>query len=405
VTLPGGLRLTLAVATPGVEAGETFVAQAEAALEAVSRAADSGPVPASPVHLVVFVTDDEHIHLAQACVRSAFRHGGLPAVSYVAQPPLPRSHGGQVAIEAWCLGAEAATHLAIRHPGEGLVEIETATGASCVLASRIGPRPYTTGVFNETVSALSNLRVQLKRSGVGFESIVRTWYYLGSIVDDEAPGGPQRYKELNRARAAYYDGVSFLGECVPPGLATASPVYPASTGIGTGGRSLWLAALAIKHAPAGLVTVPIENPSQTAAFAYADRYGPKSPQFARAMAVAMPGQAAAIIVSGTASIIASESRHLGDVRAQTHQTLDNIATLVAEPNLARHGLTGLGATLDDLAQVRVYVKRPDDCAAVAAACRERLGAHVPILYVQADVCRPDLLVEIEGVAFTRVSRV
>ena len=108
--------------------------------------------------------------------------------------------------------------------------------------------------------------------------------------------------------------------------------------------------------------------------------------------------AARVLVSGTASIIDSESHHLGDVAGQTRETLDNIAALISADNFRRHGQTGLGATLDDVALMRVYIKRPEDYAPVRDLCQARLG-EIPVLYTVADVCRPELLVEIEGIAF------
>ena len=62
-------------------------------------------------------------------------------------------------------------------------------------------------------------------------------------------------------------------------------------------------------------------------------------------------------------------------------------------------MPGMGATLDDMANVRVYVKRQQDYQKTKAVCQERLGA-LPIIYSIADVCRDDLLVEIEGMAFS-----
>jgi enamine deaminase RidA (YjgF/YER057c/UK114 family) len=62
-------------------------------------------------------------------------------------------------------------------------------------------------------------------------------------------------------------------------------------------------------------------------------------------------------------------------------------------------LAGGGATLADLAKMRVYVKRPQDFERCRATCERRLGP-VPVIYAHADVCRPDLLVEIEAVAFS-----
>ena len=56
--------------------------------------------------------------------------------------------------------------------------------------------------------------------------------------------------------------------------------------------------------------------------------------------------------------------------------------------------------MQDLAKIRVYLKRPEDLAKCRAICERRFGS-VPAIYAVADICRPELLVEIEGVAFSR----
>ena len=112
------------------------------------------------------------------------------------------------------------------------------------------------------------------------------------------------------------------------------------------------------------------------------------------------GDYATIFISGTASITASETQHFDNVESQTHETLDNIAALISEQNLCRHGLPGLGTTLDNLGLVRVYIKRQGDCQKTRAVCESRLG-ELPTIYAYTDVCRPELLVEIEGIAFSR----
>ena len=112
------------------------------------------------------------------------------------------------------------------------------------------------------------------------------------------------------------------------------------------------------------------------------------------------GQDSIVFVSGTASITHSESRHPGDPVAQTHETLNNIEALISSTNLSRHGLSGFGSTLDGLGAARVYVKRSEDYPAILDVCTSRLG-DLPVVYTLADVCRPELLVEIEGVAYSR----
>jgi hypothetical protein len=49
---------------------------------------------------------------------------------------------------------------------------------------------------------------------------------------------------------------------------------------------------------------------------------------------------------------------------------------------------------------RVYLKRPEDYGQARAICQKRLG-KLPALYVVGDICRPELLVEIEAIAFSR----
>ena len=173
--------------------------------------------------------------------------------------------------------------------------------------------------------------------------------YLGDIVGPE--GETQRYKELNRARTDFYRDVHFGNNHVAPGAV--GNIYPASTGIGTDGSDVLMSCIALATSRDDVRLVPLENPLQTSAFDYAARYGPKSPKFARAMAV-VAGSTATIFVSGTASITDSTSRHPDDVEAQTRQTLDNIEALISAGNFAtaRHagtrgdaGRSGPGARL------------------------------------------------------------
>jgi len=146
----------------------------------------------------------------------------------------------------------------------------------------------------------------------------------------------------------------------------------------------------------------LENPLQTSAFDYPKEYSIKSPKFARAMAV-RAGEYVTTWISGTASIVNAETVHPGDIVKQTEQTLTNIEKLIAPENFARHGWADAGATLADLAKIHVYVKHPKDYEKVRQVCERRLG-RLPAIYAVADVCRPDLLVEIEGVAFSSIRK-
>jgi enamine deaminase RidA (YjgF/YER057c/UK114 family) len=85
------------------------------------------------------------------------------------------------------------------------------------------------------------------------------------------------------------------------------------------------------------------------------------------MAVAC-GRDAMLFISGTASITNAETRHADDAAAQTRETLDNIAALISEQNLTRHGLPGSGVALGGIALARVYIKRREDYPRVRAIC-------------------------------------
>jgi enamine deaminase RidA (YjgF/YER057c/UK114 family) len=216
---------------------------------------------------------------------------------------------------------------------------------------------------------------------------------LGDItgLENQVP----RYQTLNLARTDFYQNRCFIGEGSPGG--SRRICYPASTCIGANGREVMMSCIVMATDRPDIVRLRLENPRQTSAHDYDHRYGPQTPKFSRAMAIVGDG-AASVLVSGTASIIDSESHHIGDVGGQTRETLDNIAALISEDNFRRHGWTGLGATLDDMALMRVYVKRQEDYAVVRDVCEARLG-ELPVVYTVADVCRPELLVEIEGIAF------
>jgi enamine deaminase RidA (YjgF/YER057c/UK114 family) len=267
-------------------------------------------------------------------------------------------------------------------------------GVTWVHLADVSPETTGTGVYERSLDVFQRASRRLAARGFSYDQVIRTWLYLGDIVGSE--GETQRYKELNRARTDFYQDLRFGANLTPPGWDRT--VYPASTGIGTDGTDVVMSGMALVSYRNDLMLLPLENPQQTSAFDYGHQFGPKSPKFARAMAI-VTGNLATIFVSGTASITHSETQFIGDVEGQTRQTLDNIAALIGEDNFRQHGMPGLGATLEDLGLARVYIKRQEDYAKTKAVCQERLG-DLPTVYAVADVCRPELLVEIEGIAFS-----
>jgi chorismatase len=140
---------------------------------------------------------------------------------------------------------------------------------------------------------------------------------------------------------------------------------------------------------------PIENPRQVPAYQYPPKYGPRPPSFARATYLHR-ADGGAIYVSGTAAVVGHLSIHRGDAERQCRATCENLEKLLAVENLERHGVA-VGARARDLSTIRVYVRRPEDVPVVKRVCDEAFGRLRRVAYLRADVCRAELLIEIEGV--------
>ena len=384
VDLGDSVRLALMLAPQGRGA---FQEQAQEVLAVMLKLLEKQPQPMAVTAQTVFLRDaGDQVECER--ILAAFYGSKLPVTNFVFQPPCC---GAALALEAWAIGGKSVR---VEHYGPQVLAVSY-DSVRWIYCAGIKPAGSAKGVYAQTADALKQMRQGLVQAESCFEHVVRTWFYLGGITELE--GDLQRYQELNRARTDFYRDIRFCGKLLEP--QSARGVYPASTGIGMAGTGLVVSCLALETQRKDLFLLPLENPQQTPAYVYHSRYSPKSPKFSRAMALVL-GDYATTWISGTASIVDSESRHLDDIEKQTEQTIENIERLIATDNFARHGVPGAGAQLHDLAKIRVYLKRPQDFAKCKAVCERRLGA-VPAIYAIADVCRPELLVEIEGVAFSR----
>lgn len=209
----------------------------------------------------------------------------------------------------------------------------------------------------------------------GYPYLWRTWNFLSDIHGNDQ--GLERYRQFNVGRQAAYDARQQVVESTAP----------AACALGMRDGGFCVGFLAGRVAP-----ILLENPRQVSAYHYPDTYGPRSPTFSRATLVPL-SDAYLLLVSGTASIVGHESRHLGNVRAQTRETLANISEIVAQANDRLP--EGSGFMLAEL-QLRVYVRHPVDADAVRRELGVCLGKNLNVCFVQADVCRQELLVEIEA---------
>lgn len=210
----------------------------------------------------------------------------------------------------------------------------------------------------------------------GFGHVWRIWNVVTAI--NEGDGDDERYKLfcLGRARA-------FASIREPSGHIG----YPAATAIGRQGgearlQVYWLAA----RSPGET----LENPRQVSAYRYPRDYGPAAPSFSRAMLAPGP----ALLVSGTASIVGHASLHHDDLDSQLAETMRNLDTLLT---LAGERASFRSSQLGPGSFVKVYLRNRRDAAAVERRIREYIPDFVPLIIVAADICRSELLLEIEAV--------
>jgi len=350
----------------------------------------------------VFVASKDDIPALQKLF-AAYFGDRVPATSFIIQPPC---EGQALAIEAWAIGCtdnkdeNSATKLDIQYPASNVVTVAY-DSLRWIYFAGVTPSADAENAYDESASVFDQLADRLARVDARLSDVPRVWLYQGGITTEEtaADGSRiERYRELNRARTDFFDLQQAAGHMAISD--SGSTIYPASTGIGMQSSGLTLSAMALQTSRDDVKMLSLENPQQTSAFDYAKTFSVKSPKFARAMAVRV-GRYVTTWVSGTASILNSESVHLGDIEKQTEQTIDNIEQLISRNNFKRHGMEGCGAELNDLAKIRVYVKRNEDYKKCKEVCERRFGS-LPTIYAIADVCRPELLVEIEGVAFSNV---
>lgn len=212
----------------------------------------------------------------------------------------------------------------------------------------------------------------LRQQGGSYRDVVRTWFYLSDILD--------WYGDFNRARSEKYEQFGIM-----PGGVHDRLHLPASTGIcgDTGsGAAATMDLLAIIGEPASRPTVTqLTNRGQLDAF----RYGAA---FSRGALIR--GKAGSILqLSGTAAIDeGGKSLFPGDIHSQINCTLDKIAALMSQ----------VGSVLGDIAAATVFVKRPEYAAVFHEIAAERGLEGLPAVCVVADICREELLFEMDAEA-------
>jgi chorismate lyase/3-hydroxybenzoate synthase len=210
----------------------------------------------------------------------------------------------------------------------------------------------------------------------GYPHILRTWNYFSSINVGE--GDQERYKQFCSGRARAIGDAWDAGE-------------PAATVIGRPARSRWLHVLWLAAKNPGQA---IDNPRQTAPRDYPKQYGQDAPRFARGTLWKSPTRGSILLISGTAAVVAAESKHDGELMAQLDECVRNLKSVLAEAAVraARPGRFDAGTVL--IAYVRQETKQFD--------VQKWLKQQFPecqVAVFHGEVCRKELLVEIEAIHY------
>ena len=209
----------------------------------------------------------------------------------------------------------------------------------------------------------------------GYPNLLRIWNHFPLINDYEHV--IERYQLFCMGRFTAFQ--KHFGDDFQQKL-------PAASAIGTKGSKLSIYFFA--------ATEPgfyLENPRQISAYHYPEQYGPCSPSFARATLFSQE-DTNKLILSGTASIVGHQTLHSGEPEKQLEETLRNIDGLLKhEIVLSRQKQPA------QFTNVKVYVRHPADLQKIQSRVSEYFGDQAPVLYLHGDICRSDLLLEIEGV--------
>jgi enamine deaminase RidA (YjgF/YER057c/UK114 family) len=307
--------------------------------------------------------------------RIALRTGGIQAdgpVTYVeGRPPWGEGLSGFIIHAVSSDGTEDVWTIrdGINPCGRGWRR----NGSTCLMLQNIqgqaGTRPGQVRRMFERAERI------LRDNGASYKDVVRTWLYLSEILD--------WYPDFNKARNEKYREFGIM-----PGPGDTRLLLPASTGIGAdtpSGGAASMDILAVMEN--GDMTAPVRNLTnrkQLDAF----RYGAA---FSRG-AVIKDDHVSLIQVSGTAAIDEhGASLYSGDVRSQINCTFDKIESLLGQE----------GASLGDIAAATVFVKKPEYAPVFWKMAKDRGLEEFPAVCVVADVCREELLFEIDAEAVVR----
>ncbi|MBR7004949.1 MAG: hypothetical protein IKI00_08280 [Bacteroidales bacterium] len=310
---------------------------------------------------------DDYLGSESAIVEACREHFGkaAPVVTCVAQKPI----GTTLTAEVLYLREDATVEYS-----EDYIIIRGEKGAELITKGIHFLHEGDTGAQARRI--FGRIREILDNEGFKVNEIVRQWNYIEGITHTD--GKIQNYQLFNDARSAFYGSVDW-----PNG-------YPAATGIGCSEGGVTVSVYAVKDC--ATVSKPIDNPIQVPAHKYSGKVLKEgreavrtTPKFERARLLDDT-----VLVSGTAAIKGENSEISTDPLLQSEAAIDVMEHLVAPGNIFPD------CPRFHFEAIRVYIKNEKDIPAIVSS----LTAYwkgVPIHFLMADICRPELLLELEGI--------
>lgn len=309
-----------------------------------------------------------------------------PAVTVVCQKPL---QGDALCAEVWSVSER-----------DCIVESVCVEGATHVCIQKDGVREWWTSGFQADYEPEDPLRAEacarrcfgqlsrfLTHTNTSFDAVFRQWNYIGHILDVHETEGKilQNYQVFNEVRSIFYEAKKDRSQ------------YPAATGIGMDYDGICIDAVIVETSAAGKAprNTALRSPVQTDAFRYGQAYlvgnkeiDKKAPLFERGRCLTFPEGAGRAVgmVSGTASIKGQDTIDRGDAVKQLQNTLRFIDELA-------HTTRAENVRFD---RARLYVKPHENAETLSEIFRRHYPQASCLNIVEADVCRPDLLIEIEA---------
>ncbi len=210
---------------------------------------------------------------------------------------------------------------------------------------------------------------------------LKIWHYMPAITNGE--NDDEQYRLFCAGRAYTITDNPIIMTAIP-----------AATAIGSNPSQTHLLIYFLAGPESGQM---VENPRQMPAPEYPRQYGIRSPLFSRGTLISS-GKAHQFLISGTASILGHQSMHDEDVRAQTREALRNLTALISQgrrlaplSSKQRRNFIRSGGVL------RVYIKHPEDLKSIKDELSQHPLGRLPTVYLRGDICREELLLEIDGI--------